>query len=128
VAADFDLSVPRVQWVDLNFQPDTCGMYYYRVYCVDQAGNVSPGSNEISAMLPCGCCVGIAGNVDDDPSDAVDIGDLVYLVEYSFSGGPAPACEEEGDVNGDGAIDIGDLVYLVEYSFSGGPEPVACAK
>ena len=73
-----------------------------------------------------GCCVGMRGNIDNDPADAVDIGDLVYLVEYSFSGGPAPACEAEADVNGDTAVDIGDLVYMVEYSFSGGPSPVSC--
>jgi hypothetical protein len=72
------------------------------------------------------CCAGLRGNVDNDPADAVDIGDLVYLVEYSFSGGPAPYCLEEADVNGDGAIDIGDLVFMVEYSFSGGPAPLSC--
>ena len=72
------------------------------------------------------CCAGSRGNVDNDPGDAVDIGDLVYMVEYSFAGGPAPVCEEEADVNGDSALDIGDLVYLVEYSFSSGPAPVAC--
>ncbi len=72
------------------------------------------------------CCAGMRGNVDGDPADAVDIGDLVYLVEYSFSGGPAPACTEEADVNGDLSLDIGDLVFLVEYSFSGGPQPLNC--
>ena len=72
------------------------------------------------------CCEGMRGNVDNDPSDAVDIGDLVYLVEYSFSGGPASLCQQESDVNGDNALDIADLVYLVEYSFGNGPAPVAC--
>ncbi len=72
------------------------------------------------------CCVGLRGNVDSDPGDAVDIGDLVYMVEYSFAGGPSPLCQEEADVNGDISVDIGDLVYLVEYSFGTGPAPNAC--
>jgi C1A family cysteine protease len=38
-----------------------------------------------------GCCLGTVGNVDFDPSDAVDISDLVYLVDYMFTSGTAPA-------------------------------------
>ena len=73
-----------------------------------------------------GCCFGTAGNVDFDPSDAVDISDLVYLVDYMFAGGPAPVCLEETDVNASGGVDISDLVYLTDYMFTGGPAPVAC--
>lgn len=61
--------------------------------------------------------------------------DLVFLVNFMFSGGPKPTCEEppdgnyfpECDVNGDLAgPDIADLVYLVNYMFSGGPAPMPC--
>ena len=72
------------------------------------------------------CCVGIRGNVDGDDEDIVDISDLVYLVDYMFTGGPPPPCEEETDMNGDGSIDIADLVYLVDYMFNSGPAPVPC--
>ncbi len=72
------------------------------------------------------CCVGIRGNIDNDPLNGIDIADLVYLVEYSFSGGPAPVCTEEADVNGDGGLDIADIIYLVEYMFAQGPAPVSC--
>jgi len=75
---------------------------------------------------PTGCCVGIRGNVDNDGGDAIDISDLVYLVDYMFTGGPAPECFEEADMNGDAALDISDLVWLVDYMFTGGPPPVAC--
>ena len=80
-------------------------------------------SGEISTAS---CCLGIRGNVDGSAGDAIDIGDLVFLVEYSFSGGDAPVCEEEADVTGDSSLDIADIVYLVEYSFNSGPTPVAC--
>ncbi|MDH3890122.1 MAG: hypothetical protein OEV49_03480 [candidate division Zixibacteria bacterium] len=73
------------------------------------------------------CCTGIAGNIDDDPADQMDIADLVYLVDFMFSGGPEPDCYDEADVDGSmGLLDIADLVYVVDYMFTGGPEPVAC--
>ncbi|MDH3889891.1 MAG: T9SS type A sorting domain-containing protein [candidate division Zixibacteria bacterium] len=56
----------------------------------------------------------------------VDISDLVDLVDYMFTGGPAPLCDEEADLNGDGGIDIADLVYMVDFMFTGGPAPVPC--
>ncbi|KAA3635257.1 MAG: hypothetical protein DWP97_05065 [Calditrichaeota bacterium] len=70
-------------------------------------------------------CVGIRGNVDTDPADAIDIADLVYLVDYSFNGGPAPATSE-ADVDASGGLDIADIVYLVNYMFAGGPAPLPC--
>ncbi len=80
------------------------------------------------------CCMGaIRGNVDYDGGDQIDISDLVFLVDYMFTGGAAPVCWEEADINGSSGgvsgpadIDISDLVYLVDYMFTGGPEPVAC--
>jgi hypothetical protein len=73
-------------------------------------------------------CQGIRGNIDGDPGDQIDVSDLVYLVDYMFSGGPPPVLPEEGDIDGVGGLqlDISDLVYLVDYMFTGGPEPVAC--
>ncbi|MDH4035201.1 MAG: hypothetical protein OEV80_15525, partial [candidate division Zixibacteria bacterium] len=73
-------------------------------------------------------CVGIRGNVDYDPGDVIDISDLVYLVDFMFSGGPEPVCFDEADIDGSGVepIDIADLVYLVDYMFTGGPPPAAC--
>ncbi len=74
-----------------------------------------------------GCCSGISGNVDGIGGEpGIDIGDLIYLIEYSFSSGPEPICLEEADVDGSGTIDITDLIYLVDYSFSDGPAPVSC--
>ncbi len=72
------------------------------------------------------CCVGIRGNVDGDAGNSIDIADVIYLVDYSFGSGPAPACAEEADVNADGGIDVTDLIYLVDYSFGSGPAPLAC--
>jgi len=72
------------------------------------------------------CCNhdGIRGDANYDMS--LDIGDLVYLVDYLFRGGPPPPCFEEGDVNGDGSINVADLTYMVDYLFRGGPLPMPC--
>ena len=61
---------------------------------------------------------------DADASGAVDIDDVVYLINYIFAGGPEPNPYWTGDADGSGAIDIDDVVYLINYIFSGGPAPV----
>ena len=74
------------------------------------------------------CCIFLRGNVDSDPSDLVDISDLVFLVDFMFSGGTTPLCLGEANVDGDvgDIIDISDLVYLVEFMFNSGPAPSDC--
>jgi len=61
---------------------------------------------------------------DIDVSGEVEISDLIYLVDYSFTGGPPPPLPNLADVDGSCAIDIADLVYLVDYMFNDGPAPV----
>ncbi|MDH3889743.1 MAG: thrombospondin type 3 repeat-containing protein [candidate division Zixibacteria bacterium] len=84
-----------------------------------------------------GCCIKpIRGNVDYDLADAIDISDLVWLVDYMFTAGPDPACWAEANVNGSDDqspgeetsddLDIADLVYLVDFMFTGGPDPADC--
>jgi hypothetical protein len=60
---------------------------------------------------------------DADASGDPDIDDVVYLIAYIFSGGPAPVPYESGDANCAGGVDIDDVVYLIAYIFSGGPAP-----
>jgi hypothetical protein len=67
--------------------------------------------------------------VNDGMTDAVDISDLVYMVDFMFTGGPAPLCWDEAELVepfGDEALSISDLVYLVDYMFTGGPPPPPC--
>ena len=72
------------------------------------------------------CCLGQRGNVDGDAGDQITISDLVYLVDYMFTGGPAPPCFEEADIDGSGVIDINDLVHLVDFMFTFGFPPADC--
>ena len=60
---------------------------------------------------------------DVDTSGAIDIADLVYLVQYMFAQGPEPIPLASANVNCVGGVDISDLVFLVTYMFQSGPEP-----
>jgi hypothetical protein len=77
---------------------------------------------EVVVLLAARC---VPGNANGYGDPAVDIDDLVYLINYVFGGGPAPipllCC---GNANGSGDVDIDDIVYLINYVFSGGPAPI----
>jgi hypothetical protein len=78
----------------------------------------------------CDCCWWMTGNVDDDPADLVDIGDLTALIMYLYIPPyPEPPCLEEANVDGDTAflIDIGDVTALIMYLYiPPNPEPAPC--
>jgi hypothetical protein len=56
---------------------------------------------------------------------SIDIDDIVVMIDYVFSSGPAPDPLEIGDVDCEDGIDVDDIVYLIAFIFSGGPEPCA---
>ena len=52
--------------------------------------------------------------------------DIIFLLEFGFLGGPAPACLEAADVDGDGTQNaLVDGLYGLEHGFLGGPAPPA---
>jgi hypothetical protein len=63
----------------------------------------------------------VLGDVNGDT--VIDVGDVVYIINYLFKGGLPPNPVEAGDVNCDGVVDVGDVVYLINYLFKGGPAP-----
>lgn len=63
---------------------------------------------------------------DADGNESVDIDDIVYLISYIFSDGPAPDPIEAGEADCSGEIDIDDVVYIINYVFAGGPAPCDC--
>ncbi len=73
-----------------------------------------------------GCCVGLAGNADNDPNDLLSILDADYFINWLHRGGPAPACEAEGDFNGNGIMGTDDIAEMVDYLFRQAPGPVPC--
>ena len=71
-------------------------------------------------------CTYVCG--DADANGIVNISDAVYLIQYIFSGGPAPNPLLAGDANCDQVVNISDAVYLITYIFSHGPAPCAGCK
>jgi len=60
----------------------------------------------------------------DCNNDAVvDVGDVVYVINYLFKNGPPPQPMQAGDVNQDTVVDVGDVVYLINYLFKNGSAP-----
>ena len=60
---------------------------------------------------------------DANNDEAVNIGDVVYLINHIFNNGPAPLSFVAGDVNSDSSINVGDAVYLGNYVFQPGALP-----
>jgi hypothetical protein len=71
-----------------------------------------------------GCCVGMRGDANND--NLINVGDIVFIVNYYQHGGPVPFCWDEADVNDDGEVDLIDANYLINYIFKGGPPPLDC--
>ena len=60
---------------------------------------------------------------DANADGAIDIGDVVYLINYLYRASPSPVPTPVGDTNCDGVVDIGDVVFLINYLFRAGPPP-----
>ena len=114
----------------------TEGTYDVQVRAKDAFGAETGWSaaHAVSIVIP-QCCV-VRGNVDFDVTATIDISDLVYLVDYMFTGGAPPPCPMSANIDASccangveeslSDIDISDLVYLVDYMFTGGPPPPSC--
>lgn len=65
-----------------------------------------------------------------DPYCLLDIGDVVFLVNYVLKGGPAPSPVCMGDCNPpyDGLVDVEDVMYLIQYLYQGGMPPLAAPE
>jgi len=93
------------------------GTYFWRVNHYDIAGNESGYSGIATFILASYICG------DADGSAAVDIDDVVYLINYIFAGAPPPDPLESGDANCSGEVDIDDVVFLINYIFASGYVP-----
>lgn len=60
---------------------------------------------------------------DANADGKVELGDLVYLINYLYKNGPAPVPLLRGDATCDGIVNLGDVVFLINYLFKSGPAP-----
>jgi len=63
---------------------------------------------------------------DCNNDGTIDVGDVVYLVNYLYKNGSAPDPQQAGDCNCDATVDLGDVVYLINYLFKQGSPPGGC--
>jgi hypothetical protein len=63
------------------------------------------------------------GDVNGD--GAINVGDVVHLVNFLYRDGPPPIPASAGDFDCDGVTNVGDVVQLVNYLYRDGPPP-AC--
>jgi subtilisin family serine protease len=60
------------------------------------------------------------GNIDNDSSGVIDVGDLSYLISYLYQQGPAPFPSLDlanWDCDNSGGVDIADLTGLIAYLY-----------
>jgi hypothetical protein len=63
----------------------------------------------------------IRGDANGD--GVIELGDVVYIINYVYRGGDPPIPMEAGDCTCDGIVELGDIVYLINYLYRGGPPP-----
>jgi hypothetical protein len=73
------------------------------------------GEVELTTVIP------LRGDANGD--EIVDIGDVVYIVNFLYRNGDPPIPLQAADANCDGIVDIGDVVYLINYLYRGGDPP-----
>ena len=95
---------------------DTTTFYWH----VSHSGDLSYGDiysvNLVAAAVTCG---------DADANGAISVSDVVYVIRYIFTGGPAPTPPSAADADCSGSISISDVVRLINYIFAGGTAPCA---
>ena len=64
---------------------------------------------------------GVRGDVNGD--GAINVGDVIHLVNFLYRDGPPPLPAWAGDFDCDGATNVGDVVQLVNYLYRDGPPP-----
>jgi hypothetical protein len=109
------------QWVLVECAAEACdGIPSFveedLLWYVWKIGSFCPWNSYVLAEIFPGCG-------DPDSSGAVDIDDVVHLIDFIFLQGPEPVPYGSGDADCSGDVDIDDAVYLIAYIFSAGPEP-----
>ena len=95
------------------------GTYYWKVIAKDNSG-AERESNQIRYFM----VTGIHASLGDFNGDGcVDVADVVFLINYLYTSGPAPDPLELGDVNCDEGVNIADVIFLINYLFKNGPAP-----
>jgi hypothetical protein len=114
-----------IDWDNLNsgIQPQSSDVSVI----MSSAGQSATGSmQEGDYILVGGFWTGYYKSGDVTCDGKVDVGDVVFLVNYLYRGGDSPCIWDAGDDNCDLVINLGDVVYLINYLYRGGSPPLHC--
>ncbi len=101
---------------------DTLNSPYEVIFVVDDGRDSTDTGIVQITVLPYN--IPPSGTEGDANGDgAVDIGDIIFLINYLFLEGPPPNPPAAGDINGDCFIGISDLIWLINYIYLEGPPP-----
>jgi hypothetical protein len=65
---------------------------------------------------------------DANDNGAVEVGDIIVLINYLFKSDQPPHITQSGDPNNDCSVDVADIIYLINYLYKSGPTPLeGCA-
>lgn len=114
-----------IDWDNLNngIQPESSDVYSVMSSVGQSVTGMMKGDNYI---LVGGFWTGYYQSGDVNCDGKVEVGDVIYFINYLYRSGPSPCFWESGDVNCDRVIDIGDVVYVINYLFHGGLPPKHC--
>ncbi len=106
-------------YVDANV--DSGVVYEYLLISEDGDGRLGMYSDIYT--IEAGAGTFLRGDANGDGE--IDVGDMVFLINFIFKAGPAPDPMESGETNCDDAVDIGDVVNIIYYVYRTWP-PFAC--
>jgi len=96
------------------------GSYRWKVKAADNRGG-ERWSEQVRGLMVTGMHHSALGDLNSD--GGINVGDLVFVINYLYRSGPPPDRLELADVNCDGSVDVADAVFLVCYLFRAGPAP-----
>ena len=101
---------------------DTLNSPYQVIFAVDDGRDSTDTGVVGIEVLP--YYIPPSGTEGDANGDSlVDIGDVIFLLNYLFMNGPPPNPPVAGDANGDCFIGISDIIWLINYLYLEGPPP-----
>jgi len=87
----------------------------------DGIGDTPYAENRLTDNYPLMGPMTVQGDANGD--DVVNIGDVIFLINYLYKDGTPPSPPSAGDCNCDGQVNLADVVYLINYLYRGGPPP-----
>ncbi len=98
------------------------GAYFWKVKAKDRRGGET-WSSQIRRLMVTGIPHSSLGDFNMD--GLIDLGDVVFAVNYIYRSGPASDPLELGDTDCDGQVDIEDVILLLNFLFKNGV-PLSC--